>query len=79
MICHAAMVARELGVPAVVVRGATSLIPGGTLIELDADKGTVRILDKAKGNPDSASAQRDADFCSQVTDLGKNRKGKIEK
>jgi phosphohistidine swiveling domain-containing protein len=48
LICHAAMVARELGVPAVVVRGATSLIPDGATIELDADNGTVKILQKAK-------------------------------
>jgi len=39
--CHAAMVARELGVPAVVVRGATKLIRDGQMIELDADLGTV--------------------------------------
>jgi hypothetical protein len=31
---------------------------------------------KVKGNPDSADAQRDADFFYQIIDLGKNRKGK---
>lgn len=56
LICHAAMVARELGVPAVVIRGATSLISEGTLIELDADEGTVRILDKAKGKGQNRKA-----------------------
>lgn len=46
LICHAAMVARELGLPAVVLPGATSSIPDGARIELDADMGTVRIMEK---------------------------------
>ena len=46
LICHAAMVARELGVPAVVIRGATSVIPDGALIELNADEGRVKIVEK---------------------------------
>jgi pyruvate,water dikinase len=46
LICHAAMVARELGVPAVVIRGATSVIPDGALLEVDADEGTVTIVDR---------------------------------
>jgi phosphohistidine swiveling domain-containing protein len=41
VICHAAMVARELGIPAIVMRGATKVIPDGTVIELNADTGTV--------------------------------------
>lgn len=44
VICHAAMVARELGIPAVVIRGATTLIPEGKVVELDADEGTVKIM-----------------------------------
>jgi phosphohistidine swiveling domain-containing protein len=44
VICHAAMVARELGVPALSVTGATSVIPDGSIVELDADEGTVVIL-----------------------------------
>jgi len=48
LICHAAMVARELGVPAVVLRGAVSLIPDGQLVELDADEGFVKIISKSK-------------------------------
>jgi pyruvate,water dikinase len=43
VICHAAMVARELGIPAVVIRGATALIPEGKVVELDADEGTVKM------------------------------------
>jgi phosphohistidine swiveling domain-containing protein len=44
VVCHAAMVARELGLPAVSVTGATTLIPDGALIELDADEGRVAII-----------------------------------
>lgn len=48
LICHAAMVARELGVPAVVLGGALSLIPDGQLVELDAEEGQVRLISNAK-------------------------------
>ncbi len=41
VICHAAMVARELGIPALSVTGATSLIKNGVIVELDADEGRV--------------------------------------
>jgi pyruvate,water dikinase len=41
VICHAAMVARELGMPALSVTGATSLIKNGSDVELDADEGRV--------------------------------------
>lgn len=44
VICHAAMVARELGIPALSVTGATSLIPDGSLIEMDADEGRVVLV-----------------------------------
>jgi pyruvate,water dikinase len=44
-LCHAAIVAREYGIPAVVnTRFATSTIADGATIEIDGDKGTVRIL-----------------------------------
>jgi pyruvate,water dikinase len=46
LICHAAMVARELGIPAVVLKNATRLIPDGSLIELDANLGRVTIIKK---------------------------------
>jgi pyruvate,water dikinase len=43
---HAVIVSRELGIPAVVsVTGATRSIPDGALIEVDGDKGVVRILE----------------------------------
>lgn len=41
---HAAIVARELGIPAVVsVTGATRLIPDGTWLRVDADRGEIHI------------------------------------
>jgi phosphohistidine swiveling domain-containing protein len=46
LICHAAMVARELGIPAVVLKNATRLIPDGAEVELDADRGRVTIISK---------------------------------
>ncbi len=48
LICHAAMVARELGVPAVVLKGAMSLIRDGAFVELDAEEGRVRLISKFK-------------------------------
>jgi len=48
LICHAAMVARELGLPTIVLAGAMSSIPDNAQIELDADEGTVRIIGQEK-------------------------------
>ncbi len=45
---HAAIVAREIGVPAVVsVTDATSRLRDGDLIEVDGDRGIVRVLDRS--------------------------------
>jgi pyruvate,water dikinase len=44
MISHAAIVARELGIPAVVsVPDATRRIPDGALVTVDGDTGTVTV------------------------------------
>ncbi len=44
-LCHAAIVAREFGLPAVIgVRGATALIPDGAIVEVDAARGIVGLL-----------------------------------
>ncbi len=40
---HAATVAREIGIPAVVIKGACSILKDGQEIELDADSGRVGI------------------------------------
>ncbi len=45
VLCHAAVVAREYGIPAVVgVRGATNAIRDGQTVEVDGDAGVVRLL-----------------------------------
>jgi len=44
-LCHAAIVAREFGLPAVIgTHDATSRIPHGAQIEVDPERGTVRVL-----------------------------------
>lgn len=46
VLCHAAIVAREFGIPAVVGTGdATSRIADGTRIVVDGERGTVEILE----------------------------------
>jgi pyruvate,water dikinase len=46
LLSHAAIVSRELGVPAVVsATGATTTIPDGALVEVDGTAGTVTILE----------------------------------
>jgi pyruvate,water dikinase len=45
LLCHAAVIARELGIPAVIGAGdAMSRIPDGATIEVDPAGGTVRVL-----------------------------------
>lgn len=45
MLSHAAVVSRELGIPCIVrTERATEIIKDGDLVEVDADKGVVRIL-----------------------------------
>lgn len=47
VLSHASIIARELGVPAVVnCRDATARIPEGALVEVDGDRGTVQLLDR---------------------------------
>jgi pyruvate,water dikinase len=44
MLSHGAIIAREFGVPAVVgVPGATGRIPSGAVVEVDGDRGRVRV------------------------------------
>ena len=48
MMCHAAIIARELHKPCIIgTKIATSIINTGDLVEIDANKGTIRILKKA--------------------------------
>ena len=45
LLCHAAIVSRELGIPCVVgTKKATKVLNDGDLVEVDANKGIVRKL-----------------------------------
>jgi phosphohistidine swiveling domain-containing protein len=47
--CHAAIVSRELGIPCIVgTKIATQVLKDGDLVEVDADKGIVKIIEKIK-------------------------------
>lgn len=47
MLCHASILAREARIPSVVgTKTATKFLKGGDLIEVDADKGTIKILER---------------------------------
>ena len=49
ILCHAAILAREQKIPCIVgARIATKVLKDGDLVEVDANKGTVRIIKKAK-------------------------------
>ncbi|NTV41330.1 MAG: hypothetical protein HGA61_03605 [Candidatus Moranbacteria bacterium] len=46
--CHAAIVSRELGIPCIVgTKIATQVLKDGDLVEVDADNGVVRIIEKS--------------------------------
>lgn len=48
LLCHAAIVAREIGKPCIVgTQCATSVLHDGDLVEVDANAGVVRILERA--------------------------------
>ncbi|MFH0969532.1 MAG: PEP-utilizing enzyme [Patescibacteria group bacterium] len=45
--CHAAIISRELGIPCIVgTKIATQVLKDGDLVEVDANQGVVRIIDK---------------------------------
>lgn len=47
MLSHSAIVAREMGIPAVIgVKNATKILSSGDIVELDGAKGTIRIIRK---------------------------------
>jgi pyruvate,water dikinase len=43
MLSHGAIVARDFGIPAVVLPGATRLIPEGAGVRIDGNKGRVEL------------------------------------
>jgi len=47
VLCHAAIVAREIGVPAVVnIENITNLLKDGDLVEIDGQRGEVNVLSR---------------------------------
>jgi len=61
---HAAIVAREFGIPAVLsVADATSLIPEGTLVLVDGNEGLVRVLER-DARPDVSRADEEDNVCA---------------
>ncbi len=51
LLCHAAVMARELEIPAVIgCRGAMTLVGDGDLIDVDADTGEVRVVQRASAD-----------------------------
>ena len=49
LMSHAAIVSRELGIPCIVaVQNATDFLHDGDLVEVDANNGVVKVLEKAK-------------------------------
>jgi pyruvate,water dikinase len=49
MLSHGAIVARDFGIPAVVLPGATRIIPPGAAVRIDGTKGRVEILPQKAG------------------------------
>lgn len=48
LLCHAAIIARELGKPCIIgTKIATKVLKDGDMVEVDAEKGVVRILSRA--------------------------------
>ena len=46
---HAAIVAREMGKPCIIsVKNVTNILKGGDLVEVDANSGIVRVIERAK-------------------------------
>ncbi len=57
LLSHAAIVSRELGIPCIVGLGnVTHLVKDGDLVEVDANKGIVRIIENNKKNNNQSSS-----------------------
>ncbi len=45
LLCHAAVIARELGIPGLIgAAGACGSVPDGALVELDPEAGTLQVV-----------------------------------
>lgn len=52
VLSHGAIVARDFGIPAVVLEGATQLIPDGTTIEVDGSTGAITLAEARSTKPE---------------------------
>lgn len=49
ILCHAAIVSRELGIPCVIgTKIATKVLKDGDFVEVDANRGIIKIIEKNK-------------------------------
>ncbi len=63
MTCHASIVSRELNIPCVVgTKFATQVLHDGDLVEVDAEKGVVRVLEKSGESSSAFLKAEDFDF-----------------
>jgi len=57
--CHAAIVSRELGIPCIIgTKIATKVLKDGDLVEVDAEKGIVKILKRKNETRKESSEKR---------------------
>ena len=67
MLCHAAIVSRELNIPCIVgTRNSTSLLKDGDYVEVNANEGVVKILEK--------SDEKGKDLVETYIELNKGKK-----
>jgi len=67
MLSHGSIVAREYGIPAVVNVGpATQIIRTGQWLELDADRGVVKVLDAAPETSDEAKKSKSGNSAQRL-------------
>ncbi len=65
--CHAAIVGRELNLPCVIAtKNATKVLKDGDVVEVDADKGVVRIIEIAKNDKNPEGDKESSDFMKIV-------------
>ena len=51
LLSHSAIVARELGIPAIVgIAGLIDRLADGTLVEMDGARGTIRLIGEEEGS-----------------------------
>jgi len=49
IVCHAAIISRELGIPCIIgTKIATKVLKDGDIVEVNANKGIIKVLKRAK-------------------------------